>query len=48
MPEKKVTSIKVNPEQWKTVKKYCIDENIEISEFIERLIDDALKKKGGK
>jgi hypothetical protein len=45
MEEKKVTSIKVNPEQWKAVKKYCIDKNIEISAFLEDVINDALKKK---
>lgn len=45
MGYRKTTSIKVNPQKWKLVKKHCIDEEIEVSEFIERLIDDALKKK---
>lgn len=45
MKERKTTSIKINPEKWKTVKKYCIDQDLDISDFIEKLIDDALKKK---
>ena len=45
METKKTTSIKVNPQKWKTVKKYCIDHDIDVSDFIDKLIDDALKKK---
>lgn len=43
--EKKVTSIKVDPEIWKEARKHCIDEDIEISEYVEKLIKKDLKKK---
>ena len=46
MARKKVTSIRVDPSKWKAVKIYCIKNDIEISEFIEHLIDRVLKKKG--
>lgn len=42
---RKTTSIKINPEKWKTVKKYCIDHEIDVSDFIEQVIDDKLKRK---
>jgi len=42
---RKTTSIKVNPELWKEVKKFCIDKNIDISDFLEDLIKRELKKK---
>ncbi len=45
-PEKEqrdTTSIKINPYLWKQVKKYCIDEDLEISEYLERLIRKDLK-----
>lgn len=35
---KKTTSLKVDPELWKKVKKKCIDDEIEVSEYIEMLI----------
>ncbi len=37
------TSIKINPYIWKQVKKHCIDEDLEISEYLERLIKKDLK-----
>lgn len=37
------TSIKINPYLWKQVKKYCIDEDLEISEYLEKLIKKDLK-----
>lgn len=43
--DKKTTSIKVDPEKWKTVKKYCIDHEIDVSDFIEQVIDKALRRK---
>lgn len=43
---KETTSLKINPYLWKQVKKYCIDEDIQISEYIEKLIKTNLKKKG--
>ena len=45
MPEKKTTSIKVDPEKWKAVKIYCLERDIEVSDFLNTLIDKALKKK---
>lgn len=37
------TSIKINPYLWKQVKKHCIDEDLEISEYLEKLIRKNLK-----
>jgi hypothetical protein len=42
--ERKTTSLKINPELWKEVKKACIDKEIEISEYLESLIKKDLKK----
>ena len=36
--ERKTTSIKVEPSLWKRAKKKCIDDDIDISEYIENLI----------
>lgn len=44
--ERETTSLKINPYMWKQVKKYCIDEDMQISEYIEKLIKSNLKKKG--
>ena len=38
--ERKVTSMKIDPELWKMVKKHSIDNDISITEFVE----DALKR----
>ena len=35
---RKTTSIKVDPELWKKVKKHCIDKDMDISDFIEDLL----------
>lgn len=43
--EKKVTSIKVDPEVWKEVKKHCIDKELDVSDYLEALIKKDLKKK---
>jgi len=43
--ERKTTSIKVDPQKWKLVKKHCIDEEIDVSDFMDKLIDGALGKK---
>jgi hypothetical protein len=45
MEKRKVTSIRVHPKKWKAVKIHCIKNDIEISDFIEQLIDRVLKKK---
>ena len=43
--ERKTTSIKMDPELWKEAKKRCIDEEIDISDYIENLIRKNLKEK---
>lgn len=35
---KKTTSIKVDPELWKKVKKYCIDLDLEVSGYVENVL----------
>lgn len=42
--ERVTTSIKINPKLWKKIKKYCIDKDITISDLIERLLKEELKK----
>lgn len=39
------TSIKVNPQLWKEVKKYCIDKDINVSDLLEQLLKKELGKK---
>ncbi len=41
--ERKTTSLKIDPTVWKVAKKHCIDEDIEVSEYIEKLIKKDLK-----
>ena len=43
MAERKTTSIKIDPELWKKVKKRCIDKDIKVSAYIEELIKKDLK-----
>lgn len=40
---RKTTSIKVDAELWKIVKKKCIDTDQDISDYIEELIQKDLK-----
>ena len=42
--QRETTSLKINKDIWKEVKKYCIDKEIMISEYIEDLIKKDLKK----
>ncbi len=42
---RKTTSLKIDSELWKEVKKKCIDIELEISEYIEGLIKNDIKKK---
>ncbi len=42
---RKTTSIKIDEEIWKEVKKHCIDINKDISEYLEDLLKRELKKK---
>ena len=41
---RKTTSIKIDPELWKKVKKHCIDKDIEVSEYIEEVVQKDLKQ----
>ena len=41
---RKTTSIKIEPELWKRVKKHCIDRDMDISDFIEELLEKNLPK----
>lgn len=43
--ERRTTSIKIDPELWKRVRKYCIDKDIEVSDYIEALIKVDMDKK---
>ena len=43
--ERVTTSIKIDPQLWKEVKKYCIDKGINLSEYLEGLIKKDLKQK---
>lgn len=45
--KRKTTSLKIDPEIWKSAKKKCIDEEISISEYIESLIKKDIGKGGG-
>jgi hypothetical protein len=42
--ERKTTSLKIDPELWKEVKKHCIDEDANISEYLEGLLKASLKE----
>jgi len=42
---RKTTSLKIDEEIWKEVKIHCIKEDKEISDYIEKLIKEDLKKK---
>ena len=45
MEEKRVTtSIKIDPELWKKAKIYCIENNLDLSQLIEKLIREELTK----
>jgi hypothetical protein len=42
---RKTTSLKIDEELWKKVKIHCIQNDIEISRFLENLIKNKLKEK---
>jgi predicted DNA binding CopG/RHH family protein len=42
---RKTTSLKIDEEVWKAVKIKCIEDGLEISEYLERLIKKDLKGK---
>ena len=45
---RKTTSLKVDEELWKQVKIHSILENMDISDYIEKLIKKDMKKNGNK
>lgn len=42
---RKTTSLKIDEELWKLVKIHCIQEGIDISDFIEELVKKNIKVK---
>jgi len=44
--ERKTTSIKINPFIWEDFKIYCIRQRVEMSEMLEELIKEVIKKGG--
>ena len=42
---RKTTSIKIDAELWKKVRKHCIDEEIEVSTYLEELVKKDLSSK---
>lgn len=41
---RKTTSLKIEPELWKEVKKHCIDAEMDISDYVEGLFKNDLEK----
>jgi hypothetical protein len=44
MAERKTTSIKVDPNLWKEFKKHAIDEDKDISDIMEEMIRERIKR----
>ena len=44
MKERKTTSIKVDPELWKEFKKHAIDCDKDLSDVLEQMIKEKVKK----
>lgn len=42
---RKTTSIKIDPELWKSLKKHCIDKDTDISDYLEKMIKKDLNIK---
>ena len=42
--ERKTTSFKIDPEVWKKVKIHCAEQEIDITDFLEKIINKELKK----
>ncbi len=42
--ERKTTSFKIDPEVWKKVKVHCAEQDIDIADFLEKIINKELKK----
>lgn len=47
MSEDIITSLRIDKELWKRAKKYAIDHDMSIREFIEKLIREKLDEKEG-
>jgi hypothetical protein len=45
---KKITTLKIDLELWKKVKKHCIDRMMTVSEFVENALKEKLKKEKSK
>jgi macrodomain Ter protein organizer (MatP/YcbG family) len=43
--ERRTTSIKIDPDLWKKVRKYCIDKEMDVSDYIEGLIKVDMERK---
>ena len=43
--ERRTTSIKIDPDLWKRVRKHCIDKDMDVSDYIEGLIKMDMDKK---
>ncbi len=41
---RKTTSIKINPDLWKDVKIYCLKNDVEVSEFVEKTLKKIIQK----
>ena len=44
MVERKTTSVKVDPQLWKQLKKQAIDEDKDLSDIVEEMIKERIKK----
>jgi macrodomain Ter protein organizer (MatP/YcbG family) len=44
MTERKTTSIKVDPQLWKEFKKYAIDQDEDLSDILEKMIRERVKR----
>ncbi len=44
MMERKTTSIKVDPQLWKDFKKFAIDQDKDLSDVLEQMIKEKVKK----
>mgnify|MGYP001043443958 CR=1 FL=1 len=44
MTERKTTSVKIDPRLWKELKKYAIDQDKDLSDILEEMIRERVKK----
>lgn len=42
--DRRTTSIKIDPDLWKRVRKHCIDKEVDVSEYLEGLIKADLDR----